>query len=66
MAAQHKLLESNPMQVLASDERMGEGHSLPLGLKGFHPMNPGVEFRQAYRWGLSGPYLRFTKVRPLA
>lgn len=51
------------LQILASEDRMGEGHTLATSLHGFHPMNPGVEFRQAYRWGLSGPYLNFTKVR---
>ena len=32
------------------------------GLSTFHPQNEGVNFRQAYRWGLRGPYLLFTQV----
>ena len=32
------------------------------GLGTFHPQNEGVNFRQAYRWGLRGPYLQFTQV----
>ena len=50
------------LQVLQSEERMGEGMGLSVGLRGFHPVNPGVDFRQAHRWGLTGPYLAFTKV----
>lgn len=34
----------------------------PFGLNAFHAQNEGVNFRQAYRWGLRGPYLAFTKV----
>ena len=41
---------------------MGEGKGLSTGLRGYHAFNPGVEFRQAFRWGLSGPYLAFTRV----
>ena len=41
---------------------MGEGKGLSMGLRGYHAFNPGVEFRQAFRWGLSGPYLAFTRV----
>ena len=33
-----------------------------LGVQGFHPQNEGVNFRQAYRWGLRGSYLNFTQV----
>ena len=43
---------------------MGESKSLALGLDGFHHVNPGVDFRQAYRWGLKGPFLSFTKACP--
>ena len=33
-----------------------------MGLQGFHPQNEGVNFRQAFRWGLTGNYERFTEV----
>lgn len=39
-----------------------EGEVMSTGLKGFHPQNPGIDFIRAYRWGLSGPYLRFVEV----
>ena len=39
-----------------------EGEGMSTGLRGFHPQNPGIDFIQAYRWGLSGPYLRFIEV----
>ncbi|CAL8466252.1 g5788 [Coccomyxa elongata] len=38
------------------------GRGLRIGLQGFHPQNEGVNFRQAYRWGLRGSYLNFTPV----
>ena len=37
--------------------------ALPTGLEGFHPLNAGINFRDAYRWGLHGTFLRFTQVR---
>ena len=43
----------------------GESTIVPIGLQGFHAQNPGIQFREAYRWGLSGPYLQFVKVRML-
>ena len=33
-----------------------------MGLQGFHQQNEGVNFRQAFRWGLTGPYERFIEV----
>ena len=42
------------------------GGRFATGLKGFHPQNEGVNFRQAYRWGLRGQYLSFVPVRNLA
>ena len=46
------------MQVLSSAERMGGGHSMPLGLppESFHPINGGVDFREAFILGMRGPY----------
>jgi len=50
------------MQKMALESESVGSNQLPVGLQGFHPQNPGIEFRQAYRWGLSGPYLRIVKV----
>lgn len=57
--------------TLMSDQRMGKGKSMLLGLKAFkspvggwsgsfHPVNNGIDFRRAYVWGLKGPYMHFT------
>ncbi|DBB17802.1 TPA: hypothetical protein ACH3X3_002830 [Trebouxia sp. C0006] len=56
--------------TLESDQRMGAQKQMPLGLKAFrsiggwtgsfHPLNNGIDFRRAYVWGLTGPYLQFT------
>ena len=44
------------LEVAAS----GEGELL-MGLQGFHPLNAGIDFRDAYRWGLHGTFLHFTQ-----
>ncbi|KAK9842068.1 hypothetical protein WJX81_006813 [Elliptochloris bilobata] len=38
------------------------GGALTMGLQGFHPLNAGIDFRDAYRWGLHGTFLQFTEV----
>lgn len=42
---------------------LGGGDALPAGLRGFHPLNAGIAFVDAYRWGLHGTFLDFTPVR---
>ena len=37
--------------------------ALPTGLQGFHPLNAGIDFRDAYRRGLHGSFLQFTQAR---
>ncbi len=43
---------------------MGSERTLPLGLQkgSLHPVNVGINFFQAFRWGLTGPFLAFTPV----
>ena len=40
----------------------GSPDAAVLGIQGFHPENEGVNFREAFRWGLSGEFERFTQV----
>ena len=42
----------------------GDAGALAHDLQGFHPLNAGIAFRDAFRWGLRGDFLRFTAVRP--
>jgi hypothetical protein len=42
----------------------GDAGALAHDLQGFHPLNAGIAFRGAFRWGLRGDFLRFTAVRP--
>jgi hypothetical protein len=52
-----------PGQHPPSPAQEAGAHGAPaMGLQGFHPQNEGVNFRQAYRWGLTGDYERFTQV----
>ena len=55
MAASHA---QDALGVAAS----GEGELL-MGLQGFHPLNAGIDFRDAYLWGLHGTFLNFTQAR---
>lgn len=50
------------LQALGSAERMGAVQKLPLGLPpdSFHTINPGVDFYQAFRMGMVGPFESFT------
>ena len=47
-----------------SADAFRDGDALAEGLHGFHPLNSGIAFRDAFRWGLRGTFLRFTAVRP--
>ena len=59
-ADEKELLSNRPPRVSAAD-------LLPRGLPpgSFHPLNPGVDFAAAFRWGLRGTFEEFTPLGPL-
>ena len=54
----------SPLLLLESEKpkRVSAADLLPRGLppQSFHPLNPGVDFAAAFRWGLRGTFEEFT------
>ena len=46
----------NPVVVTAAEDLLPRG----LPAQSFHPINPGVDFAAAFRWGLRGTFEEFT------
>lgn len=66
-SAQMRACAADKMATIHAQDALGAAASgegeLLMGLQGFHPLNAGIDFRDAHRWGLHGTFLHFTQVR---